>query len=240
MAHLTSTRLNRIFDSQGDGTGTIEQNVAGKTLTDSTNATPIVITSVAHGFSDGDFINIQGMTGNTNANGLHVVASKADDTFELNDSDGADIAGNGAHGGTVTAHLCFVVKPATGTRFEFQRMNVIGGNNISVVEEEYVGETKLGTGLTVEKRNAAGIIHTLTSTPIRSWADWVLVAGTDVPLLDLTGNTLEAAVRWTFTKSGPALTLQGDSGEFVVMVINDDIDGLTYQRASIQGIQITP
>ncbi len=119
-------------------------------------------------------------------------------------------------------------------------MNIIAGNNISVVEEEYVGETKLGTGLTVEKRNAAGIIHTLTSTPIRSWCDWSLVAGTDTPLLDLSGNTTELACRWTFAKSGPGLTLQGDSGEFVVMVISDDIDGLTYQRASIQGIQITP
>lgn len=72
-----------------------------KSITAATNATPIVVTSTAHGYSNGDFIAVYGVTGNTNANGYRKVANVTTNTYELNDPvTGANIAGNGAFGGT--------------------------------------------------------------------------------------------------------------------------------------------
>jgi hypothetical protein len=61
-------------------------------ITDATNTTPIVITSVAHGQTDGDIINVSGVLGNTAANGRWTITNLTDDTFELVDS-----VGNGAY-----------------------------------------------------------------------------------------------------------------------------------------------
>jgi hypothetical protein len=57
-----------------------------------TNATPIVITSTAHGFSNGDLVAITGVGGNTAANGNFAISSVAANTFELDGS-----VGNGAY-----------------------------------------------------------------------------------------------------------------------------------------------
>ena len=97
-----------LLDSQGNNlVGVLDiQNVAmilptGSTctITDATNATPIVVTcSVAHGFSNGWTIYIPGVIGNTAANGTWVAANVAATTFELTGS-----AGNGAYGSGGTA-----------------------------------------------------------------------------------------------------------------------------------------
>jgi hypothetical protein len=54
-----------------------------KTITDATNASPIVITSAAHGFSDGDNVVVHDVAGNTAANGYFEIENKTTNTFEL-------------------------------------------------------------------------------------------------------------------------------------------------------------
>jgi len=57
---------------------------AAKTITGITAATPPVVTSVAHGYSNGDIVFIDGVVGMVEVNGrVFQVANKADDTFEL-------------------------------------------------------------------------------------------------------------------------------------------------------------
>jgi hypothetical protein len=76
----------------GTGEGTVN-------VTNTTNATPIVVTtSAAHGYSDGDGIRIAGVTGNTAANGDWSITSASGSVFTLVDS-----SGNGTHGGSATA-----------------------------------------------------------------------------------------------------------------------------------------
>jgi hypothetical protein len=76
---------------------------AAKTITDATNATPIVVTSAGHGLKNGDIVIISGVGGNTAANGSRIATSVTTDTFELEDLDHSDVAGTGAYttGGTV-------------------------------------------------------------------------------------------------------------------------------------------
>lgn len=81
---------------------TFEIAASGSSITGATQATPCVITAVAHGFTNGDTVKITGVTGMTELNGqIYTVTNKTVDTFELEDDNGVDIAsgGYGAYSG---------------------------------------------------------------------------------------------------------------------------------------------
>lgn len=80
--------------------GAFIPNATSFTITGATNATPIVVTTgSSHGYSNNDVVYIQGVTGNTAANGKFTIANVTSTTFELVGS-----VGNGAYvsGGVVT------------------------------------------------------------------------------------------------------------------------------------------
>src|SRR5215213_3378691 len=58
-------------------------DVGVKAVTAASNATPIVITSTAHGFTNGDLVLIGQVGGNLAANGVYKIANVAANTFEL-------------------------------------------------------------------------------------------------------------------------------------------------------------
>lgn len=65
-----------------------------KTITAITQGDPVVVTSASHGFSNGDRIKIRNVEGMTELNDrTFLVANKADNTFELTDTDGDNIDG---------------------------------------------------------------------------------------------------------------------------------------------------
>lgn len=230
-------RLDRILDSQGDGSGTIEQNVAGKTITGATNATPIVVTSTAHGYSNGDFVSISGVGGNTAANGVFKVANQTANTYELTDSAGADVAGNGTYTSGGTSYLCFACQPAAGVQFELRQLNVVAGDGAALAVEQYVGVSKLTNGVTLQVRNASGLVQTLTPAPVKAWADWGLSGNVSLPLANLTSNNTDAVAAWILENADGGLLLNGDIGHYLIAVIADDLSGLTYQRMAVHGIQ---
>jgi hypothetical protein len=83
---------------------TADVGAACRAVTAASNATPIVVTCTAHGWANGDWVIIAGITGNTNADGVFKIANQATNTFELTDPiTGANIAGNGVFGGTAFA-----------------------------------------------------------------------------------------------------------------------------------------
>jgi len=78
-----------------------------KTITGATQADPVVVTSTAHGLSNGDEVYIAGVGGMTQLNGRNfLIANVAANTFELRDLNGTDVDGTsyGAYtsGGTAT------------------------------------------------------------------------------------------------------------------------------------------
>lgn len=98
----------RVYGPSGlvnQGTGTMTLRDTGN-VTGATNATPIVITSAAHGLSSGTRVTLSGVGGNTAANGTFTVTAITADTFSLNGS-----TGNGAYtsGGTWHATGLYVV-----------------------------------------------------------------------------------------------------------------------------------
>ena len=82
----------------------------GAAITGATNATPIQITSAAHGYSNGDIVTISGVLGNEAANGTFRVAGKTTNTINLVTTNatppvGTNVAGDGAYvsGGILTS-----------------------------------------------------------------------------------------------------------------------------------------
>ena len=80
-----------------NGTWTANNNIGTASITSSTNATPIVITSAAHGLITGNTVVIVNHTTNTFANGTWEVTRIDDNTFSLDTS-----VGNGVGGATGT------------------------------------------------------------------------------------------------------------------------------------------
>lgn len=72
-------------------------DVGLKIITAATNATPVVITSTAHGASNGDLIVIGGVLGNLAANGTFLAAGVTANTINLTTLDGVSVVGSGAY-----------------------------------------------------------------------------------------------------------------------------------------------
>lgn len=88
---------------------------SGKNISAATNASPLVITSAAHGFNNGDWVYISSMAGMTELNGLiWIVINKTTDTFQLTDLFGTTVNSTSfgvyTSGGTA-ARIYTVVSP---------------------------------------------------------------------------------------------------------------------------------
>lgn len=108
------------WDSGAFATGLLDLNTADtgiKAIASSTNATPIVVTATAHGFSNGDIVVIGGHTTNTCANGVWAIAGVAANTFQLTDPiTGANSVGNGV--GSATGYAVCMGPSASGDNWD--------------------------------------------------------------------------------------------------------------------------
>ena len=68
-----------------------------KAITGITTATPPVVTSTAHGFSNGDIVVQRGVGGMLNANGTFKAAGVATNTYNLTTLDGQNVVGTGTY-----------------------------------------------------------------------------------------------------------------------------------------------
>lgn len=132
----------RVYGSDGimaNGTGTTSFKDSAS-ITGATHASPIVVTSAAHGLSNGTRVTITGVGGNTAANGTFVVANKTADTFELEGS-----TGNGAYtsGGTwnATGLYEFSISCISADGYE-------AGQNYTVVVNGEISSTGWGDSFT--------------------------------------------------------------------------------------------
>jgi len=92
--------ITNYLDKTISNTFPLVQKYKSTTITGATNATPIVITSVAHGRSTGDKIYNENVGGNTNANGVFSITKLTDDTYSLDNS-----VGNAAYTSGGTSYL---------------------------------------------------------------------------------------------------------------------------------------
>lgn len=102
--------------SIGNATWTGPSRPASISISSSTNATPIVITtSTAHGFVTGDYVSVAAHLTNTNATGIWKVGTVPTSTsFQILQINGSNTTGNGVgSGGNVTKINNVMIKTAT-------------------------------------------------------------------------------------------------------------------------------
>jgi hypothetical protein len=89
------------WDTQTFSAALLDLNTADvgvKAITGATNATPIVVTATAHGFTNGDLVFVDAVGGNLAANGFWKIANVAANTFELtNPVSAANAVGSAAY-----------------------------------------------------------------------------------------------------------------------------------------------
>jgi hypothetical protein len=110
----------------------IEQS--GTTITGATQANPVVVTAVAHGLQDGDYVKISGVGGMVEINDqIFVVANKATDTFELNNDNSANIDGTGFTAFTTGGTASLATKTGVHSHRKFSTADIGSLGNGSIV-----------------------------------------------------------------------------------------------------------
>lgn len=97
-----SLPVYRVYGANGlmtNGTGTSAKKDTGN-VTGATNASPVVITSAAHGLTTGTRVTTASIGGNTDANGTFTITVLSSSTFSLDSS-----AGSGAYTSGGTWHV---------------------------------------------------------------------------------------------------------------------------------------
>lgn len=165
---------------------------ASKVITGASQASPCVVTSVAHGFSNGDEVFITGIVGMTQLNGRNFkVAGVAANTFQLQYLDGTSVDSTGftayASAGTVAR-----VYTVTTTYAEADLFNL---NFVQSADTLYIV-------------NSGYAPRTLTRTAHTSWT---LAVATFIDGPYMPANT--TTTTWTYTGAGPyTLTASATTG----------------------------
>lgn len=165
----------------GDGTIPTVRSFATLSISSSTNATPIVVTtSTNHGYATGDTVDIEGHAVNTNANGLHTITVLTANTFSLNGSTGNGV---GAATGQVTD---YAISP---TWQIISDGDVLNGANLNTAPEAAANTVpflfqRVGSYRLIDmKQHADGSIFTTFSTTALNSSTW-----TDLGVTVQTGN----------------------------------------------------
>lgn len=101
--------------------------------------------------------------------------------------------------------------------------------------ENYGNGVGLTNGIIVEKRNGSGQLLDLTDgLPIMHNAGWGAQCFDISHLAMGTGDEI-MNIRWTFSRSGQPIRLDGVNGEYLSFTLNDDFSGLVQHYFQVQG-----
>ena len=129
----------------------------------------------------------------------------------------------------------FMIKPGASEIITLERMNIaaasLNWNNATLY-----GTLTLANGMRIYMGNDDGeTIDYTDQQRIKAWPHWGLFAGSDVPVEGNAGAD-SLLVRWTFSKgTGRPIELVGSQGDYLAIDVPDDMSGLDYQYAMVQG-----
>jgi hypothetical protein len=250
------------WDTQAFAAALLDLNTADvgiKAIASSTNATPIVMTVTAHGFTNGDLVFIDGHLTNTAANGFWKIANQAANTFELtNPVSAANVTGNGVGG--ATGYVVNYGPSASGDNWDDFDGALVGAKQTLTAPTVVAGVADAAdvtftsiSGASVE----AAIIFRDTGTPSTSrvvclqtgkfivTADATLSAGTTLVVEPLAAPIPNGTVL-VFSGAGAAqsatLTALGNAGDRALTVSSTTVTagGRALAPATGSGYPVTP
>src|SRR5258705_11050491 len=151
-----------------------------KAITGITQANPGVVTSNAHGFSNGDRVFVSGVVGMTQVNGnYYIVAGAAANTFQLHDLNGNNVDTTGftaySSGGTV-ARIYTIASPYLST--ELSQIKFAQDVNIMILNHPNYAAYKLTLIAATNVTLALVVIGSTVSAPVGQAVATTLAAGT--------------------------------------------------------------
>ena len=135
-----------------------------------------------------------------------------------------------------TTAAVYQIIPASNEIYKLERM-LLYIEDLSFRADFYGATAALTNGIIVTKEDGSGVIDTLTPEPIKKLYHWGLVSGIDVETSTDPGNDA-TIIRWTFSKGGGPLILDGRLGHFLKFNVQDSLAALDSQLANIQGTKI--
>lgn len=139
----------------------------------------------------------------------------------------------------------FLIQPPAGTIFAVHRLIISAQDADNFKAGGYGGAAGNALANGMELKVLTGVdtvaIDLTDGDPVKTNAAWGKFCY-DVDLKAFgSGSTEELLVaRWTFTRSGRPIILNGDNSDRLVMTVNDDLSALTNHQALVQGVSMTP
>jgi len=132
----------------------------------------------------------------------------------------------------------FRIAPAAGVIYRVTRMIIHIGDTSGFTAAEYGNlGAALGNGVQVRTHNGAATIIDLTdNVPVTTNAEWGNSCY-DVDLKTWGAGDESLLVRWTFSKAGQDIRLDGDATEELQVLLDDDLQGLLDHHFVVQGYQ---
>ena len=133
-----------------------------------------------------------------------------------------------------TTPITFYIKPKAGEVIKLARIITSLRDGGSFDSGGWGNQTaELTNGLELKwKRD--GVLYNLTEVPIKSHYDLASYSY-DIDHSNFGSGDEFLTNRFTFTKAGQYLTLDGDLGDELQVIVNDDLTYLVDQRVSAQG-----
>lgn len=152
------------------------------------------------------------------------------------DTNGDGTGTKNAIGDYSSAADIFYIQPPEGTVYRAHRMLISIEDGAGMQAQEYgnIGAA-LTNGIQVRVQNDSGTISDLTDgIPIKTNAHWGRMCY-DVDVKSWGSGDELLCVRWTFSKSGAAIVLDGSRNERLEILLNDSFVALISQYFLLQG-----
>ncbi len=231
-------------------------DVGIRQITSSTNATPIVVTTaVAHGFTTGDLVYVDGITTGTSGNGLWTIAAASGSVFSLTDPvTGGNVVGNGVGSGG----YCVNYGPSTSADFYDDFDGGLVGTKVamsSFTNSGGVADAADVTFTSVSGSTVEGIIifrdsGTNSTSEVVAFitgkhivvADATLTAGTSLVVEPLKAAIPNGTVLAFSTGQSATLTALANAGDRVLTVSSTTVTSAARALAPAtgSGLPVTP
>jgi hypothetical protein len=132
-----------------------------------------------------------------------------------------------------TTPVAFTAAPPTNKNIIVYRLLLVM-EDASMSWKKFGGIAALTNGVDI-KVTEDGVERTISTDPIKTNRDYVWNCY-DVEIDSATTDVLR--MRWTFSRAGTVLVLKDAFSDNFKIVINDDVTGVDYYKATIQGYEV--
>ncbi len=160
--------------------------------------------------------------------------SQREQIFQYLDSVGdgsgtTNLVGDYSGGATV-----FKIAPGAGEVFRLARMIGFVEDGGSFDSGYYGNAITLTNGIALNHDYGAGTVDMMGGLTVKTSGDWAGLCH-DVTHSNFGSGNEFITVRWTFSKTGQYVRLDGDAGDELRMTLHDNFSGLVNHRFMIQG-----